>query len=394
MDDTQNFTLEFGEAPAPESAEESNGAVAVKASGTSVETTAAIAHQIQENAGLESDLTQDELAQVNDFVDKIDISNSQAVLNYGTGTQKKIADFSERALENVRSKDMGEVGSMITSLVTELKQMDEPEDKGILGFFKKKTTALERMKLKYSKMETNVESVKSELEKRQVQLMKDSAMLDRMYDMNLRYFKELSMYILAGKKKLEQVKTFDLPEAQRKAAETGRPEDAQTAKDLSEQIERFEKKLHDLELTRTIAMQTAPQIRMVQASDNVMAEKIQTTIVNTIPLWKNQMVIAIGIEDSLQATKAQRAVTDTTNELLRKNAAALKQATVETARESERSIVDIETLRNTNEQLISTLDEVMNIQQQGREKRMAAQAELTAIENQLKEKLLQASQQK
>ncbi|MBQ6622776.1 MAG: toxic anion resistance protein [Mogibacterium sp.] len=349
--------------------------------------------KIDRNAAFEAELTESELAQVNAFVDKIDVSNSQAILNYGVGTQKKIADFSEKALENVRAKDMGEVGTMITSLVTELRHFDEEDKGGIFGFFKKKANNLEAMKLKYSKVETNIEEIQKELEKHQVTLMKDSAVLDRMYEMNLTYYKELSMYILAGYKKLDEVRANELAELQAKAARSGLPEDAQAAKDLASQIERFEKKLHDLELTRTVAMQTAPQIRMVQASDNVMAEKIQSTIVNTIPLWKNQMVIAMGIEHSTQAAKAQREVTDMTNELLKKNADSLKQATVETAREAERGIVDIETLRHTNEQLISTLDEVMNIQQEGREKRMAAQAELTAIENQLKQKLLEASQQ-
>lgn len=338
-----------------------------------------------------ADFTEQELAIVNDFVDKIDVTNSQAIMNYGTGTQKKIADFSEKALENVKSKDMGEVGNMINSLVIELKHIDEEEKKGIFGFFQKKANNLEALKLKYSKVENNVNSIKDELEKRQIQLMKDSALLDKMYEMNLSYFKELSMYIVAGNKKLESVRQNELVALQKKAEETGLPEDAQAAKDLASQCERFEKKLHDLELTRTIAMQTAPQIRMVQASDNVMAEKIQSTIVNTIPLWKNQMVIAMGIEHSAEAAKAQREVTDMTNELLKKNADSLKQATIETAKEAERGVVEIETLRHTNETLISTLSEVINIQEQGRDKRIAAEAELAAIENQLKEKLLEAS---
>lgn len=338
-----------------------------------------------------ADFTEQELAIVNDFVDKIDVTNSQAIMNYGTGTQKKIADFSEKALENVKSKDMGEVGNMINSLVIELKHIDEEEKKGIFGFFQKKANNLEALKLKYSKVENNVNSIKDELEKRQIQLMKDSALLDKMYEMNLSYFKELSMYIVAGNKKLESVRQNELVALQKKAEETGLPEDAQAAKDLASQCERFEKKLHDLELTRTIAMQTAPQIRMVQASDNVMAEKIQSTIVNTIPLWKNQMVIAMGIEHSAEAAKAQREVTDMTNELLKKNADSLKQATIETAKEAERGVVEIETLRHTNETLISTLSEVISIQEQGRDKRIAAEAELAAIENQLKEKLLEAS---
>ncbi|MBR0374808.1 MAG: toxic anion resistance protein [Mogibacterium sp.] len=339
----------------------------------------------------QTNLTSEELRMVEAFVDKIDIENSQAIMNYGVSTQKKIADFSEKALENVKAKDLGEVGNMISSLVTELKHVDDEEEKGIFGFFKKKANNLETMKAKYSKIETNVNDIKTELEKRQVQLMKDSALLDRMYEMNMNYFKELTMYILAGKKKLDQVRQNELRELQEKAERTGLAEDAQAAKDLANQCERFEKKLHDLELTRTVSMQTAPQIRMVQASDNVMAEKIQSTIVNTIPLWKNQMVIAMGIEHSTQAAKAQREVTDMTNQLLKKNAEQLHTATVETAKESERGIIDMETLRYTNEQLITTLDEVLSIQTEGREKRRAAEAELAAIEDQLKAKLLEAS---
>ena len=339
----------------------------------------------------QTNLTAEELQMVEDFVSKIDIENSQAIMNYGVSTQKKIADFSEKALENVRAKDLGEVGNMISSLVTELKHVDDEEEKGLFGFFKKKANNLETMKAKYSKIETNVNDIKTELEKRQVQLMKDSALLDRMYEMNMNYYKELTMYILAGKKRLQQVQDNELKALQDKAERTGLPEDAQAAKDLANQCERFEKKLHDLELTRTVSMQTAPQIRMVQASDNVMAEKIQSTIVNTIPLWKNQMVIAMGIEHSTQAAKAQREVTDMTNELLKKNAEQLHQATVTTAKESERGIIDIETLRYTNEQLVNTLDEVLTIQNEGRAKRRAAEAELAAIEDQLKAKLLEAS---
>jgi len=276
--------------------------------------------------------------------------------------------------------------------VTELKNFEiDTQEKGIKGFFKKKANSLEMMKAKYSKVETNVTTIQNELEKHQVTLLKDSAMLDQMYDMNLTYFKELTMYLLAGRKKLEQVRTVDLVEAQKKAELSGLAEDAQAAKDLAAMCERFEKKLHDLDLTRTIAMQTAPQIRMVQNSDTMMAEKIQSTIVNTIPLWKNQMVIAIGIEHASQAAQAQHQVSEMTNELLRKNAEALKVATVQGAKESERGIVDIETLKHTNEMLISTMDEVLAIQKEGREKRAAAQSELVAIENQLKEKLLEAS---
>ena len=341
----------------------------------------------------EETLTEKELAMVEAFVDKIDITNTQAIMNYGVGTQKKIADFSEKALENVKTKDMGEVGDMITSLVTELKHFDEEEKSGLLGLFKKKQTSLEAMKTKYNKVETNVTAIKNALEERQVQLMKDSAMLDKMYDLNLNYFRELTMYLVAGQKKLDQVRATELAELEKKAKESGLAEDAQAARDLASQCERFEKKLYDLSLTRTVAMQTAPQIRMVQSSDNMMAEKIQSTIVNTIPLWKNQMVIAMGVEHSVQAAQAQHEVSQMTNELLKKNAEQLKLATVETAKESEKGIIDIETLKSTNQSLISTLDEVMNIQQEGREKRLQAQQELAHIEGELKEKLLLAATQ-
>ncbi len=337
-------------------------------------------------------LTAEEQKMVDDFAKQIDITNSQGVMTYGVNTQKKLADFSEKALDSVRTKDMGEVGNMITSLITELKNFDVEEDeKGVKGFFKKRAHKIEEMKLRYTKVEKNVETIQNELEKHQVILMKDSAMLDKMYEMNLTYYKELTMYILAGKKKLAEVRENELAELQAKAAASGLPEDAQAAKDLAEQCDRFEKKLYDLQLTRTVSMQTGPQIRMVQNSDNLMAEKIQSTIVNTIPLWKNQMVIAIGVEHATQAAKAQREVSEATNELLKKNADALKLATVEAAKESERGIVDIETLRHTNEQLISTLDEVMLIQTEGKEKRVAAEQELVEIESQLKEKLLEAA---
>ena len=307
----------------------------------------------------DSMLTQEERQQVDAFAEQIDLRNSGAVLHYGVGTQKKLADFSERALNNVRTKDMGEVGNMIASLVTELRSLDD--------------------------------STVTVLENHQIQLMKDIDVLDRMYEMNLMYFKELTMYILAGKKKLQQVRTTELPALQQKAQSSGLPEDAQAARDLADLCERFEKKLYDLELTRTVSVQTAPQIRMVQNADTLMAEKIQSTIVNTIPLWKSQMVIAIGVEHSAQAARAQREVTDMTNALLRKNADALKMATIESAKESERGIVDLETLKHTNETLITTLDEVMKIQSEGREKRRAAEAELTDMENQLKHKMLEIS---
>ena len=339
-----------------------------------------------------STLTEKEMEQVRAFVDKIDISNTTAIMNYGVGTQKKIADFSEKALENVKTKDMGEVGDMISSLVTQLKNFDvDDEKKGIAGFFKKKGNNLSTMKAKYSKVETNVSAIKDELENRQVQLMKDSAMLDHMYELNMNYFHELTMYIVAGQQKLEQVRQGELAELEAKARESGLAEDAQAVKDLATQCERFEKKLYDLELTRNIAMQTAPQIRMVQASDNLMAEKIQSTIVNTIPLWKNQMVIAMGVEHSVQAAQAQHEVSEMTNELLKKNADKLKMATLETAKEAERGVVDIETLKFTHESLISTLDEVMEIQREGRDRRIAAEAELQQIEGQLKQKLLDAA---
>ena len=337
-------------------------------------------------------LTPEEQQMVDAFAEQIDVTNTQAVMNYGAGTQKKMADFSEKAIANVRTKDMGEVGDMITSLVTELKSFDAGENsKGFLGLFKKSTDRMEVMKAKYAKVETNVTEISRELEHHQVTLLKDMDVLDKMYELNLAYFKELTMYILAGKKKLEEVRATDLKALQDKAEASGLVEDAQEAKDLAAQCDRFEKKIHDLELTRTIALQTAPQIRMVQTSDAMMAEKIQSTIVNTIPLWKNQMVIAIGIDHASQAARAEREVNNMTNELLKKNADALKTATVESAKESERGIVDIETLKHTNETLITTLDEVMAIQKEGKEKRLEAQAELAGIEDQLKQKLLEAT---
>lgn len=337
-------------------------------------------------------LSPEEQEMVDRFAEQIDVTNTQAVMNYGAGTQKKMADFSEKAIGNVRTKDMGEVGDMITSLVTQLKNFDvEENNKGLKALFKKSADRMEAMKTKYTKVETNVTAISQELERHQITLLKDMDVLDKMYDLNLAYFKELTMYILAGKKKLEEVRSTELKELQDKAEASGLVEDAQKAKDLAAQCDRFEKKIHDLELTRAIALQTAPQIRMVQTSDAMMAEKIQSTIVNTIPLWKNQMVIAIGIEHAAQAAKAEREVNDMTNMLLKKNADALKTATVEGAKESERGIVDIETLKHTNETLISTLDEVMAIQKEGKEKRLAAQAELTDIENQLKQKLLEAT---
>ena len=360
--------------------------------GDEAETQAAQAPQAAMAEPEENVLTPEELRQVEEFAKKIDVTNSKAVMTYGVGTQKKMADFSEKTLESVKTKDMGEVGDMVSGLVTQLKNFDLDEnEKGIMGFFKKKGNQMQELKTKYTTVEKNVEAISNELEKHQVTLLKDVELLDRMYELNLTYFKELSMYILAGKKKLKEVRETDLPALQKKAAESGLPEDAQAAKDLADQCDRFEKKLHDLQLTRAVAMQTGPQIRMIQSSNQIMAEKIQSTIVNTIPLWKNQMVIAIGIEHANQAAKAEREVNDMTNALLRKNADKLKQATVESAKEAERGVVDIETLKHTNEMLIATMDEVLTIQQEGKQKRAAAERDLAQIEAQLRQKLLQAS---
>ena len=336
-------------------------------------------------------LTDEERKQVDDFSKQIDIKNSTAILQYGAGAQKKMADFSEKALENVRTKDMGEVGNMIAGLVTELSSFGDEEEKGIFGFFKKNTNKLAGMKAKYDKAEVNVEKISKALEDHQVQLIKDIAMLDKMYELNLSYFKELTMYILAGKKRLKEVREGELAELIAKAEQTGLAEDAQAAKDLDEMCERFEMKLYDLELSRAVALQTAPQIRLVQDADEVMVEKIQSTLVNTIPLWKNQMVIALGVEHSNQAAKAQQAVTELTNDLLKKNADTLKTATIATAKAAERGIVDIETLKQTNAQLLSTLDEVVKIQSEGRAKREAAEAQMREMELELKNKLVQMS---
>lgn len=346
---------------------------------------------VQEESALDdSILTEEERRTVDAFAQQIDLTNSAMVLQYGAGTQKKMADFSESALENVRSKDLGEVGELLSGVVKELKTFDEEEEKGgFFGIFKKASNKIETMKAKYAKAETNVNEIVKVLEKHQVQLMKDSALLDKMYELNLTYFKELSMYILAGKKKLAEVRSTQLQELLNKAKLSGLPEDAQAAKDLDSLCSRFEKKIHDLELTRMISIQTAPQIRLVQNNDTLMVEKIQSTIVNTIPLWKSQMVLALGVEHSAQAAAAQREVTDMTNELLKKNAEKLKMATIETAKESERGIVDMETLKATNESLISTLDEVMNIQREGRQKRQEAEEGLRSMEQELKAKLLE-----
>ena len=335
-------------------------------------------------------LSPEEQAMVDSSAHKIDITNSQQVLQYGSACQKKIGDFSEAALAKVSTKDLGEVGEMITDLIGELKNFDaEEEEKGLFGFFKKKSNQIAALKSKYDKAETNVENIQSMLEGHQVQLLKDIAMLDKMYELNMAYFKELSMYILAGKRKLADVRTGALQQAMERARTSGLPEDAQAARDLSDQCERFEKKLYDLELTRNISLQMGPQIRLLQNNNSMMAEKIQSTIVNTIPLWKNQMVLALGLAHSQQAMQAERAVTDMTNELLKKNADALKMGTLETARESQRGVVDIETLQQTNKSLIETLDELNKIQTEGRAKRAAAQQELTRIEDELKQKMME-----
>ena len=338
----------------------------------------------------ETRLSPEEQKMVDDFAEKIDVTNSQMVLQYGAATQKKIGDFSETALDKVRTKDLGETGEMIANLVTELKGFDaQEESKGIFGFFKKAGSGIEAMKAKYAKTEANVEKIEAVLEGHQVQLLKDVAMLDKMYQMNMLYFKELTMYILAGKKKLRQVREGELQAAMDKAKASGLPEDAQAARDLADMCDRFEKKLYDLELTRNVSIQMGPQIRLIQNNDTMMAEKIQTSIVNTIPLWKSQMVLALGLAHSQQAIEAQRAVSDMTNELLKKNAAALKQGTIDAAKESERGIVDIETLQATNRSLIETLDELNKIQSEGRAKRAAAEVELGRIEGELKQKLME-----
>lgn len=349
-----------------------------------------------ETAQIEEDmqvtLSPEEQKMVDDFAAQIDITNTQQILQFGAGCQKKIADFSETALGNVRTKDMGEVGEMLTQVVAELKSIeDEDESKGFFGMFKKKANQLSNMKAKYDKAEVNVNKISEALEAHQVTLLKDVAMLDKMYELNLNYFKELSMYILAGKQKLKEAMEKELPELVEKAEKSKLPEDTQAARDFSEMCNRFEKKIHDLELTRMVSLQMAPQIRLIQNNDTVMSDKIQSTLVNTIPLWKSQMVIAIGLSHSTDAAKAQREVSDMTNELLKKNAENLKTATIETARESERGIVDIETLQTTNQTLISTLDEVLKIQEEGREKRRNAEAELQKIESEMRNKLLELS---
>ena len=380
-DNTLNFDLDAPAVPTltldPTPAEEEKAAPAQQE--------AAAPEQPQVN------LTPEEQAMVDQFAQKIDITNSQQVLQYGSACQKKIGDFSEAALAKVSTKDLGEVGNMITDLIGELKSFDanEEQQKGILGFFKKKGDQIDNLKTKYNKAETNVENIQSMLEAHQVQLLKDIAMLDKMYELNMAYFKELSMYILAGKKKLADVRANELQQAMDKAKVSSLPEDAQAARDLVDQCERFEKKLYDLELTRNISLQMGPQIRLLQNNDTLMAEKIQTTIINTIPLWKNQMVLALGLAHSTQAMQAERSVNDMTNELLKKNAATLKQNTIAIAKEAERGIVDIETLKQTNRSLIETLDELNKIQSDGKAKREAATQELGRIEGELKQKLME-----
>ena len=338
----------------------------------------------------DSMLTEAERKMVDDFAQKIDVTDATVVLQYGAAAQKNIASFSEHALDGVRTKDLGEVGDALSSLVVELKSLGKEEKKGgILGFFQKKKNELEAMKASYTKAEANVDKIASALEKHQVILMKDIAMFDQMYDLNTKYYKELTMYILAGKKRLEYLRAHDLADLKKKAEETGSQEDAQACNDFANLCSRFEKKLHDLELTRMISVQMGPQTRLLQNNDALMLEKIQSTLVNTIPLWKSQMVLALGLEHGRQATAAQTAVTDMTNELLQKNADLLKMGTVETAREAERSVVSVETLQHTNQQLIETLDEVMKIQTEGAQKRREAEAELGRIEGELKQKLLE-----
>ena len=337
----------------------------------------------------EIELTEDEKKMIDQFVDKIEISNSNAILQYGVGAQKKISDFSQSALNEVKTKDLGEIGDILSKVVFQLKNFEEGEEKkGVFGFFKKGKDKVTQMKINYENAENNIDEMCNVLENHQVQLLKDIAMLDRMYDINRTYFKELCMYILAGKKKLKKLEDEEIPKLQEKAKQSNNPQDAQELNDFVALCNRFEKKIHDLELTKMISLQMAPQIRLIQNNDSLMAEKIQSTIINTIPLWKNQMVLSLGVAHATDAARVQREVTDMTNELLRKNAEILKSSTIETAKESERGIVDIETLRATNESLISTLDEILNIQTEGRQKRREAEIELRNIEEQLKDKLI------
>ena len=337
----------------------------------------------------ESMLSEAERKMVDDFAQKIDVTDSNLVLQYGAAAQKNIASFSESALSNVKTKDLGQVGDALSQLVGELKTFGQPEKKGLAGLFQKKRSELEAMKASYAKAESNVDRIVKVLEEHQVTLMKDIAMFDQMYELNTKYYKELTMYIIAGKKRLEYLRANDLVQLREKAAQSGTQEDAQACNDFANLLDRFEKKLHDLELTRMISVQMGPQTRLLQNNDTQMLEKIQSSLVNTIPLWKSQMVLALGLEHGRQATAAQTAVTNMTNDLLRQNADMLKMGTIETAKEAERSVVDIQTLQHTNEQLISTLDEVMKIQTEGAQKRREAEAELGRIEGELKQKLLE-----
>ncbi len=350
-----------------------------------------VSSRSEEIMEIEKRLSPEELKMVEDFSAQIDITDTNSIMTYGAATQQKMADFSDQALDSVRTKDMGQVGELLTGVVAELRSFNEEEKGGFMGLFKKQTSKLATMKSRYDKAEVNVTKIVDALQAHEVQLMKDTATLDKMYEMNLAYFKELTMYILAGKKKLQEAETVVLPQLQEKARQSGLAEDAQAARDYQDMCERFSKKLTDLELTRTISMQTAPQIRMIQANDIQMVDKIRSTVVNTIPLWKSQMVIALGIQNATEAAKAQRAVTDVTNQMLTANAEALKMATIETQKEAQRGIVDIETLKQTNQTLLASLEDVRKIQEEGREKRYQAELELRRMENELKEKLLEMS---
>ena len=399
MADKTDFTPELTLTPNLDAAAAAEAPQAPEAPALTLDPTGAVdaaaAQKAKDEQAIQLDetkLTEAERKMVDEFAQKIDVTDSSVVLQYGAAAQKNIASFSENALNNVRTKDLGEVGEMVTGLVTELKSFDATEEapKGIMGFFRKATNSLDTFKAKYAKVETNVDKIEAVLEGHQVQLLKDIAMLDKMYEMNLVYFKELTMYILAGKKKLAEVRANELPALIEKAKKSGLPEDAQAAKDLDDMCTRFEKKLYDLELTRNISVQMSPQIRMIQNNDTLMMEKIQTSIMNTIPLWKNQMVLAIGLHHSQQAMKAQRAVTDATNELLKKNAETLKMGTLETAKEAERGIIDLETLTKTNQDLIDTITEVQRIQKEGRDKRREAEKRLAEMEDELKKKMLES----
>ena len=396
MSDELNLTPELTLMPETATAAAQAPAAPALTLDTSADTAQAAAEAAQKERDAnavkvdESMLTEAERKMVDEFSQKIDITDSNLVLQYGAAAQKNVAAFSENALNNVKTKDLGEVGEALSSLVVELKNFgQQPEKKGIAGFFQKKKNDLEAMKASYSKAETNVDKIVKVLENHQVVLMKDIAMFDQMYELNTKYYKELTMYIIAGKKRLEYLRTHDLEDLRKKAEQSGAQEDAQAYNDFANLCTRFEKKLHDLELTRMISIQMGPQTRLLQNNDTQMLEKIQSSLVNTIPLWKSQMVLALGMEHGRQATAAQNAVTEMTNELLKKNADALKMGTIATAKESERSIVDIETLQHTNQQLIATLDEVLAIQQEGAAKRRAAEAELGRIEGELKQKLME-----